>query len=81
MSFYCDDIHGTVAELRGRGVRFDMDVADHGYGFVTYFTMPGGVKVQLYEPKYKKRGAKAKAVARPKAKPKTKARPKRRKRR
>lgn len=54
ISFYCDDIHGTVAELRSRGVRFDGEVADHGYGFVTYFTMPGGVKVQLYEPKYRK---------------------------
>ena len=55
VSFYCDDIRGTVAELRARGVRFDAKVADHGYGFVTYFTMPGGVKVQLYEPKYQKR--------------------------
>jgi hypothetical protein len=54
ISFYCDDIHGTVAELRSRGVHFDEDVADHGYGFVTYFTMPGNVKVQLYEPKYRK---------------------------
>src|SRR5712692_11415497 len=62
VSFYCDDIHGTVAELRGRGVRFDKDVADHGYGFVTYFTMPGGVKVQLYEPKYQKRAAEPKAA-------------------
>lgn len=76
VSFYCDDIHGTVAELRGRGVKFDMDVADHGYGFVTYFTMPGGVKVQLYEPKYQKRGAKPKSGAKTKAKPKSRAKPK-----
>jgi len=75
VSFYCDDIHGTVAELRAGGVRFDEDVADHGYGFVTYFTMPGGVKVQLYEPKYQKRASKSKPIpttkrasARPKAK-------------
>ena len=75
VSFYCDDIHGTVAELRARGVQFDEDVADHGYGFVTYFTMPGGVKVQLYEPKYQKRASKSKPIpttkrasARPKAK-------------
>jgi len=54
LSFYCDDIQGTVKDLRSRGVTFDMDIADHGYGFVTYFTMPGGVKVQLYEPKYTK---------------------------
>lgn len=60
ISFYCD-IHGTVAELRSRGVRFDEDIADHGYGFVTYFTMPGNVKVQLYEPKYQKRPSKRSA--------------------
>lgn len=56
VSFYCDDIHGTVAELRDRGVTFDQEVADHGFGLVTYFTMPGGVRVQLYEPKYEKGG-------------------------
>jgi hypothetical protein len=55
VSFYCDDIHGTVAELQARGVQFDQDVEDHGFGLVTYFTMPGGVQVQLYEPKYEKR--------------------------
>ncbi len=54
VSFYCDDIHGTVAELQARGVQFDQDVEDHGFGLVTYFTMPGGVQVQLYEPKYEK---------------------------
>lgn len=57
LSFYCDDIQGTVADLKSRGVAFDQDVADHGYGFVTYFTMPGNVRVQLYEPKYQKRAA------------------------
>lgn len=54
VSFYCDDVHGTVADLRSRGVTFDQEVEDHGFGYVTYFTMPGGVKVQLYEPKYEK---------------------------
>lgn len=57
VSFYCDDIHGTVADLKSRGVPFEQDVADHGYGFVTYFTIPGGLRVQLYEPKYQKRAA------------------------
>jgi hypothetical protein len=57
VSFYCDDIHGTVADLKSRGVPFEKDVADHGYGYVTYFTIPGGIRVQLYEPKYQKRAA------------------------
>jgi predicted enzyme related to lactoylglutathione lyase len=57
VSFYCDDIGGTVAELKGRGVKFTRPVEDHGYGLVTYFTAPGGVTVQLYEPRYVKGAA------------------------
>jgi hypothetical protein len=67
VSFYCDDIRGTVADLRARGVQFQGEVADHGYGFVTYFTMPGGVDVQLYEPKYSKSSATGRRRAKPKA--------------
>jgi catechol 2,3-dioxygenase-like lactoylglutathione lyase family enzyme len=54
VSFYCEDIHGTVADLRSRGVEFTAEVEDHGYGLVTYFRAPGGVTVQLYEPRYSK---------------------------
>jgi predicted enzyme related to lactoylglutathione lyase len=59
VSLYCNDIHGTVAAMKTRGVEFDGDVADHGYGYVTHIKVPGGIRVQLYEPKYAK-GAKAK---------------------
>jgi hypothetical protein len=54
ISFYCDDISETVVELRSRGVEFTQEVEDHGYGLVTHFRVPGGFKVQLYQPKYKK---------------------------
>ena len=81
VSFYCDDIHGTVAEMKKRGVKFTKPVAQHSYGLVTYFEAPGGVTVQLYEPRYTKgkarkqpaastAKAKPKAAAQPKAKPK-----------
>jgi hypothetical protein len=53
LSFFTDDLEGTVASMRKKGVKFDDEIADHGYGFVTHLTMPGGVKVQLYQPKYK----------------------------
>jgi predicted enzyme related to lactoylglutathione lyase len=69
VSFYCDDIHGTVADLRSRGVEFKCEPQDHGYGWVTYFTMPGGVEVQLYEPRYEKARAPAAAASRPAKKP------------
>jgi len=55
ISFYCDDIHGTVAELKSKGVEFTMPVEDQGYGLVTYFKLPGEVAVQLYQPHYTKR--------------------------
>jgi hypothetical protein len=54
ISFYCDDINETVSDLKSRGVEFTQEVEDHGYGFVTFFNVPGGFKVQLYEPKYSK---------------------------
>ena len=54
ISFYCDDIDKTVAELKGCGVEFTDPVADHGYGLVTHFKMPGEVEVQLFQPRYRK---------------------------
>jgi predicted enzyme related to lactoylglutathione lyase len=59
ISFYCDDIEKTVAELKTRGVEFTGPVIDQGYGLVTHFLMPGGVKVQLYQPRYTKRPSRA----------------------
>ena len=52
LSFVCDDIHKTVAELRSRGVEFSDEISDQGYGHAIHFTMPGDVKVELYQPKY-----------------------------
>lgn len=54
ISFYCDDIERTVAELQGRGVEFTGPVEDQGYGLVTHFHLPGAVTVQLYQPRYDK---------------------------
>jgi glyoxalase/bleomycin resistance protein/dioxygenase superfamily protein len=62
ISFYCNDIESTVASLKKRGVVFDQGISDAGFGRITYFTIPGDLKVMLYEPKYSKskpkRGAK-----------------------
>lgn len=54
VSFYCDDIDETVAELRARGVEFGDEISDRPYGRVIHFEMPGGVKVELYQPRYEK---------------------------
>src|SRR5438552_17359818 len=55
ISFYCDDIEKTVAELKSRGVEFTEPVSDRGYGLVTHFKMPGNFAVQLYQPRYTKK--------------------------
>jgi hypothetical protein len=54
VSFYCDNIEQTVAELKTRGVEFTQGIEDRGYGLVTFFHVPGAFKVQLYQPRYVK---------------------------
>ena len=54
ISFFCDQIEATVADLKSKGVEFLGPIKDEGYGLVTYFQMPGGVAVQLYQPHYTK---------------------------
>lgn len=55
ISFYCDDIEKTVAELKAKGVEFIDSIANHGYGLVTHFKVPGNFAVQLYQPLYEKK--------------------------
>ncbi|RED97058.1 VOC family protein [Marinoscillum furvescens] len=52
ISFYCDDIASTVKDLKEKGVEFEGDIEDHGYGLVTFIKAPGDFLIQLYEPKY-----------------------------
>jgi catechol 2,3-dioxygenase-like lactoylglutathione lyase family enzyme len=52
LSFYCDDIEATKAELAGRGVEFVGGIEDHGYGLSTRFRVPGDFTVELYQPLY-----------------------------
>ncbi|MGH7292863.1 MAG: VOC family protein [Myxococcota bacterium] len=54
LSFYCDEIEKTVAELRARGVEFSDGITDAGYGLATHFKVPGGFELELYQPSYRK---------------------------
>ena len=74
ISFYCDNIHKTVEELKSRGVEFSSDITDEGWGLLTHFRMPGNLEVELYQPKYKKpsRQKRTRARARPKSRQKKK---------
>ena len=54
ISFYCEDIHATVAKLKAKGVEFEGEVQDQGFGLVAFFKAPGGLSLMLYQPKYEK---------------------------
>jgi hypothetical protein len=56
ISFYCDNIEETIVELKARGVQFTRPVEDRGYGLVTFFKAPGDFEIQLYQPRYSKKG-------------------------
>jgi predicted enzyme related to lactoylglutathione lyase len=48
----CDDIRGTVEELRAKGVEFSRPIAEERWGLVTAIRLPGGAEIGLYEPRH-----------------------------
>ena len=48
----CDDIHATLAELRGKGVEVAKDVADQGWGLLAAIRLPDGSELPIYEPRH-----------------------------
>lgn len=47
----CDDVHGTIAELKGKGV-VTGPVTEQPWGKLTSINLPSGEKLGLYEPKH-----------------------------
>ena len=52
LSFMCDDIVKTIAELKAKGVNVVGEPVDEGYGITIDLALPGGVTVMLYEPRH-----------------------------
>ena len=50
--FMCDDLDATMAELRAKGIAFDGEPSDEGFGITTTMLLPGGVEILLYEPRH-----------------------------
>jgi catechol 2,3-dioxygenase-like lactoylglutathione lyase family enzyme len=48
----CDDIHATLAELRGKGVEVARDVADQGWGLLAAIRLPDGSEFPIYQPRH-----------------------------
>ena len=52
LSFMCDDIEATMAELRDKGVEFRGEAEDMGFGIGITMALPGGVELLLYQAKH-----------------------------
>ena len=52
ISFMCDDIHKTMAELRAKGVEMDAEPKTQSYGITVQLHLPGGCKAMLYQPRH-----------------------------
>ena len=48
----CDDIHATLAELRGKGVDVAKDVTDQGWGLLAAIRLPDGSELPVYQPRH-----------------------------
>ena len=52
ITFMCDDLGETIAELSVKGIEFDGEPHDEGWGVVTTMVLPGDLRVLLYEPRH-----------------------------
>jgi predicted enzyme related to lactoylglutathione lyase len=52
LSFMCDDIHETIADLCTKGIEVRDEPRDDGYGVTTTMVLPGGLDVMLHEPRH-----------------------------
>jgi len=48
----CDDIHATLAELRGKGVEVAREVSDQRWGLMAAIRLPDGSEFPIYEPRH-----------------------------
>jgi predicted enzyme related to lactoylglutathione lyase len=54
LTFMCDDLGATIADLRARGVEVRGEPQDEGWGVTTTLVLPGDLEVTLYEPRHQR---------------------------
>jgi predicted enzyme related to lactoylglutathione lyase len=52
LSLMCDDLEATASDLRSRGLTVSEELQEAGFGRTTMITLPGGLVVQLYQPRH-----------------------------
>jgi hypothetical protein len=50
ISFMCDDITKTIAELKAKGVEVSGEPQNQGFGITAQLLLPGRCEVMLYQP-------------------------------
>jgi hypothetical protein len=53
LSLMCDDLEATMAELRAKGIEFEGEPEDEGFGATVTMLLPGETRLMLYEPRHK----------------------------
>ena len=48
----CDDLEATIKELMAKGVVFEGDPVDEGWGIAVKMILPGEVEMLLYQPRH-----------------------------
>jgi predicted enzyme related to lactoylglutathione lyase len=48
----CDDIHATLAALRGKGAEVAREVSDQGWGLLAAIWLPDGSEFPIYQPQH-----------------------------
>ena len=52
ISLMCDDLDTTIAELKEKGVVFNGEPIDEGWGITVRMSLPGDVDMLLYQPRH-----------------------------
>ena len=53
LTLMCDDLAGTIEELKNKGIEVRGEPQNAGFGIVTTLVLPGGVDVMLYQPRHR----------------------------
>jgi catechol 2,3-dioxygenase-like lactoylglutathione lyase family enzyme len=52
LTLMCDDLGATMAELQAKGITFEGEPEDQGWGISAMMLLPGNTRLMLYEPRH-----------------------------
>jgi catechol 2,3-dioxygenase-like lactoylglutathione lyase family enzyme len=52
LTLMCDDLGATMAELQAKGIEFEGEPEDQGWGIAAMMLLPGDTRLMLYEPRH-----------------------------